>query len=351
MAALFAATYPERTDGLVLYAPFAHMVRSDDVPWALSLEERHRMMEGMVEGWGTGARLEALAPSRAGDPRMRAWFARLERLSASPGSVRAQMDVLTRTDVRQVFGSIRVPTLVMHRRDDPVIDVRQRTTSPSASRRALRRAAGARHAPLGRRHGRHARRGRGVPHRRPPRARARPRAGHRPVHRHRRLHQPRRRARRRALAGAARAPRPSSSAASWAASAAARSRRPATGSWPPSTGRRARSAARPRFATRSRRSGSRCAPGCTPARSRCWATTSAAWPSTSARASGAPRAPGEVLVSSTVKDLVVGSGLEFADRGAHELKGVPGRVAAVRGRRLSRIRPARRPGRPRPGSR
>ncbi len=78
-----------------------------------------------------------------------------------------------------------------------------------------------------------------------------------------------------------------------------------------------------RSARRSSRSASKCAPAATPARSSCWAPTSAASPCTSAPASAALAGPSEVLVTSTVKDLVAGSGLAFDDRGEHHLKGVP----------------------------
>ena len=72
------------------------------------------------------------------------------------------------------------------------------------------------------------------------------------------------------------------------------------------------------------RSASRSVPACTPARWSSWETSRQASPSTPAPAWPAAAEPGEVLVSSTVKDLVAGSGLEFEERGEHELKGVPG---------------------------
>ena len=97
----------------------------------------------------------------------------------------------------------------------------------------------------------------------------------------------------------------------------------ATASLRCSTARSGRSAAPWRSATRCRRWASRCAPGCTPASAKSAATTSAESPShrcARQRTGG----PNDVLVSSTLRDLVIGSGLEFEERGAHELKGVPG---------------------------
>ena len=85
-----------------------------------------------------------------------------------------------------------------------------------------------------------------------------------------------------------------------------------------------RSNAPARSRPRCGRWGSRCAPACTPASARSAATTSPASRSTSGRGSAPSPAPGEVLVSGTVKDLVVGSEIEFEARGSHALKGVPG---------------------------
>ena len=123
---------------------------------------------------------------------------------------------------------------------------------------------------------------------------------------------------------AARAATMCSCAARSLASAATRSTPPATASSPPSTDRRARSAAPAPFATPSRGSGSRSAPACTPASAR----------SSTAQLGGiavhigarvaAHAEPGEILASSTVRDLVVGSQLRFNDRGVHALKGLSG---------------------------
>jgi class 3 adenylate cyclase len=124
MASLFAATYPEKTSALVLYAPMAHAVRADDIPWALTPEERAARNEQMIEQWGHGSFMDVIAPSRAHDSRLRDWYGRLERLSAGPGAARAQSDLVAQADVRHVYPTIRVPTLLMHRQDDAVIDVR-----------------------------------------------------------------------------------------------------------------------------------------------------------------------------------------------------------------------------------
>jgi class 3 adenylate cyclase len=124
MAALYAATHPERTRALVLYAGMARVTAAPGYEWPGTPQERERRMRDIFAAWGTGERLALIAPSVAGDRPLRSWFARLERLSASPGQLRLLFDIAGETDVRDVLPSIAAPTLVLHRRDDPAIDVR-----------------------------------------------------------------------------------------------------------------------------------------------------------------------------------------------------------------------------------
>jgi class 3 adenylate cyclase len=124
MAMLFAATYPERTGALALYATFAATLRSDELPWASDPAERDALIDDMAEVWGTGERLSIFAPSVAGDQRRLAWMGKLERTAMPPGMVKPIMRLIAEWDVRAVLPSIRVPTLIVHRRDDPAIDPR-----------------------------------------------------------------------------------------------------------------------------------------------------------------------------------------------------------------------------------
>jgi class 3 adenylate cyclase len=124
MACLYAATHPDRVRALILYSAWARVVQSEDIPWANPPEEREKLMEFLAETWGTGARLDGLAPSESNDPGFRAWYAKLERLAASPNQIRILQRLIGEYDVRSVLPSIRVPTLVMHRRDDSLIDPR-----------------------------------------------------------------------------------------------------------------------------------------------------------------------------------------------------------------------------------
>src|ERR1700761_62135 len=85
MAALFAATHPERTSALVLFEALPRTTWAPDYPWAMRAEEREAYLAGDVN-WGDGSRMLGLAPQAASDPELRRWFARLERLAASPGT-------------------------------------------------------------------------------------------------------------------------------------------------------------------------------------------------------------------------------------------------------------------------
>jgi pimeloyl-ACP methyl ester carboxylesterase len=123
MAALFAATHPERTNALVLYEAMARMSWAEDYPWAPTHEEREASLRDGIS-WGDGSRVAALSPGAAENPRVREWFARLERLSASPGTAIKLMRMNGEIDVRAVLPSIQAPTLVLHRPDDGLVDVR-----------------------------------------------------------------------------------------------------------------------------------------------------------------------------------------------------------------------------------
>lgn len=124
MAVLYAATHPERTRALILYAGMARMTGAPGYEWPGTAEERARRIEEIFATWGTGERLAVIAPSAAGDVALQRWFAKLERLSASPGSLRLLFDIAGETDVRDVLPSIVAPALVMHRREDQAIDIR-----------------------------------------------------------------------------------------------------------------------------------------------------------------------------------------------------------------------------------
>ncbi|MER9235731.1 alpha/beta fold hydrolase [Mesorhizobium sp. M0622] len=122
MAMLFAATYPERTRALTLYGGYAHFHK-----WVMPPERLEAFIATAETAWGTGATLPHFAPGRVDDPRFATWWARFERLSASPTAAIALARMNAAIDVRGVLAAISAPTLLIHRRNDARVD-------PEASR-------------------------------------------------------------------------------------------------------------------------------------------------------------------------------------------------------------------------
>jgi class 3 adenylate cyclase len=123
-AMAFAAKHPERTLALVLYAAMVSGRRDDEITWAFTDEERDAQFAGFSAGWGSGAVLDLLAPSAADDDRMRAWLGRLERQSMSPTALHRVSRLHASFGVKALLEEIRVPTLVMHRDGDRMINPR-----------------------------------------------------------------------------------------------------------------------------------------------------------------------------------------------------------------------------------
>jgi class 3 adenylate cyclase len=123
MASVFAATFPERTDALILYATFARATWAPGYEFAWPAEVRDQHMEAGLRQWGQGWVAAGVAPSKVEDPGFMEWAGRLERLAASPSTIRRILDLIGEFDVRDVLPSIRVPTLVMHRANDSFIKV------------------------------------------------------------------------------------------------------------------------------------------------------------------------------------------------------------------------------------
>ncbi len=125
MAMLFAASAPERVSALVLYAAFARSTWAPDYPWAWPAAERDAAMRAFRADWGSGEVLTShFAPGHAHDLRLAEWLGRLQRLAMDPVYAERSAALTGRMDVRHVLPSIRVPTLVLHRRDDTGFDFR-----------------------------------------------------------------------------------------------------------------------------------------------------------------------------------------------------------------------------------
>jgi pimeloyl-ACP methyl ester carboxylesterase/class 3 adenylate cyclase len=118
LTALFAATYPDRCRALVLYGTFARFAAWLPTPEALAA-----YLDYIDQAWGSGGSLPMFAPSRQHDPAFQRWWGRFERLGASPAAAIALMRMNSQIDISGILATIRVPTLVIHRTDDVTIDV------------------------------------------------------------------------------------------------------------------------------------------------------------------------------------------------------------------------------------
>ena len=122
LAMLFAATHPERTQALALFGTYAHYGT-----WVVPPDKLEAALVRMDALWGTGEMVSVFGPSRAADPQFKAWWARFERLGGSPSAAVHLTRMNSEIDIRPILPSIRVPTLIMHRPGDARV-------SPDAAR-------------------------------------------------------------------------------------------------------------------------------------------------------------------------------------------------------------------------
>jgi pimeloyl-ACP methyl ester carboxylesterase len=125
MSLLFAATYPERTTALVLYGTIAKGWLVDDISGALMREQDEASDARWRKGWGGPINIEYLAPSLADDERFRQWWAKFLRFSAGPTTVINLLRMYGQIDVSAILPSIHIPVLVLHRTADLAIEVEQ----------------------------------------------------------------------------------------------------------------------------------------------------------------------------------------------------------------------------------
>jgi len=120
MCLMFAATYPDRTAALVLYGTYASMQHE---PHKVDRRGLEGVLQRWEKRWGEGVMLEINAPSMLADEAMMKAFGRLERASASPGAALALMRANYEIDVRHVLPTIGAPTLILHRTGDKLVSV------------------------------------------------------------------------------------------------------------------------------------------------------------------------------------------------------------------------------------
>jgi pimeloyl-ACP methyl ester carboxylesterase len=123
MAALFAATYPERVSALIMHGAYARLLSAPDYAWGVQEETLTTFVEHAVRDWGLPVGIETRAPSMAHDERFAEWWARLLRLSVSPAAFAAWSKTNAHNDIRDILSAIRVPTLVLHSVNDRTVNV------------------------------------------------------------------------------------------------------------------------------------------------------------------------------------------------------------------------------------
>ena len=123
LSVLLAATHPQRVASLALYGGYACPTVGPDHPIGATPEQFEALGQMMEDGWGTGVGLGGFAPSLAEDPAAREWWARLQRMAASPAAARAFIHAYNLIDVRPALSLVQAPTLVLHRTEDKMSPV------------------------------------------------------------------------------------------------------------------------------------------------------------------------------------------------------------------------------------
>jgi pimeloyl-ACP methyl ester carboxylesterase/class 3 adenylate cyclase len=124
IATMFAATHPHRASSLVLFGAMVKWSSTPDFPWGYGDEAEQSMRNYIENYWGSGVSGESYyAPSLADDPRGRELSALLERQAGTPTAMKTLMDMNAAIDIRPALSTVAVPTLVVHRTDDGVIPV------------------------------------------------------------------------------------------------------------------------------------------------------------------------------------------------------------------------------------
>ena len=123
LSVLFAATHPERVRGLVLFHTAARFLADVDYEFGMPPEFSDEMAEFMIQDWGSasGEHLNLWVPSRADDPEFRHWVSRLMRATTTPSSVKKYMDGVITADVREFLPSLAVSTLILHPRSSQML--------------------------------------------------------------------------------------------------------------------------------------------------------------------------------------------------------------------------------------
>jgi class 3 adenylate cyclase len=124
LAVLFAASHPDLVRALVLITPTPRVVRGPGYEWAQTVEERAAMVHAVVEHWGSSSPDQPWGGFAGEDEQRRRLLARHRRLSMTPDAAAASLAMVGELDVRDALSSVQCPTLVLHRANDPFVDER-----------------------------------------------------------------------------------------------------------------------------------------------------------------------------------------------------------------------------------
>ena len=125
MCSLFAATYPQKTIALVMIGSYARRLKAPDYPWGPTEEQHHAFLDDIARSWGGPVGLEARAPSQVKNKEFANWWATYLRMGASPGAALALTKMNAQIDIRPILKAIQVPTIVLHRTGDRCLKVEE----------------------------------------------------------------------------------------------------------------------------------------------------------------------------------------------------------------------------------
>ena len=123
MCALFAATYPERTAALIINGSYPSRLLRPGYPWGIPADKFEERIGGVRDVWGTGFGMDAYAPSQLDNPEVKAWWGKFTQISASPGDAQDLLRMNNLIDIGDILPSIRVPTLIIHAIHDKVAPI------------------------------------------------------------------------------------------------------------------------------------------------------------------------------------------------------------------------------------
>jgi pimeloyl-ACP methyl ester carboxylesterase/DNA-binding CsgD family transcriptional regulator len=123
MSALFAATYPERAAALIIDGSYPSALQRPGYPWGVPGDQFEKRMATVRDVWGKVIGMERYAPSQVGNPEVSRWWATFMQMSASPGDAEDLLRMNTLIDIRDILPAIQVPTLVIHARGDKIAPI------------------------------------------------------------------------------------------------------------------------------------------------------------------------------------------------------------------------------------